>query len=1617
MENVLYNNKYRALEMLYTNSVLTAYLGEDTTTGMKVMIKLINPAVVTRYEIDKICFAGEAKTISSFDHPNIVKLYSYEDTPGSFCLITEYFESVLLSQHLKVGIPFDVNTALDLITQLASAVKYAHDKGILHRNLKANNICLISKGDSYSVKIFDFGMSYIIDYLSCASKNVDANFGYMAPESAGLLDRKVSQCSDLYSLGILMYQMLTGVLPFHADTIDNMVYQHVAVTPQSPELINPDIPADISNIVMKLINKDPDLRYQTANELISDIDRYKFCSMANLPSTGDNLLQNLDERSRRLSRKPELSSIRSLYSKALSARGSFCIVRGSLGCGKSDLFENLYNELEENNIPFFRTRFLSHNSMTPFCGIQDILNHYMEIYQTYDKKYQITERNRLARTLSGLTDIVFRINPDMKKVLPASFALPTLEGFKEQQRSIMMLASFLMSLYENTPFVLSFEDLHYADSASLSLLNEIADSVSNHKVFVICSYRDEELEETTSLDSFLSELKNHSVFDEISLKPLSESRMCEYLSDLLSLPKEKCRTLSAYMVEKTDGNPYFTVNLLRSMLEDGIITVYSDSLDQNWDRLRSINTEQDLTQIILRRMSQLPEDAISFFRVAAVIGAEFSMSLLLYVTDLTQEDVNDWLSQAVSMQFIYHSSTRDLMSFAHVQIHNAFLAGLSPERKAELHYHIAKAIETKNVNPDKEIYRLIYHFTQANDNTNLRKYILKAADSAKNANALEEAITYYSKAVELIEIEGKRNSAEWIDAKHALTELNITVGHYTVAISYANELLPIMTDPLEKAQLLKYIGLGYFRQSRFKECERTLLSALEQLGEHFPRTSTMLSVQTAIARVYRMLSVKKAGTDITPKAKHNKDTLKAILSIFEILGWVYAYTDQAKFRYTVLSMYAYANSELGPSKELAAAASGLSIYHTMRSERKSAENMQLLALGIRRSLKDDYGIARSLFFFGIIYMCRSEYKQSIKYLVEASESFRKIGDIWELNNLTNFLAISYCLAGEFENCQKVLLPNIERLSKLHDMHGLCLAYATLIRCYTCMGSYPNAMEAAKRSLPLFTDLDSPFALTVLNLNYGILLCETGKYEKARQYLDIAKELYEKNRFIKELTSSLYAYLAICHINILKTNRSGMAKNEISSKEIEICELTDKCIKETKGLPNQLLSAYIALAQCNITIEKFGRAEGAFKRGLEIAIAGENKYETAKLHYEYGLYLLDKHKTEAARYHIFEAYMTFSSISSLVLLKETENLISTKYKDDFSDNTLLANVADRRNRMNIDRKINTLLRLGERLTSTLELEELQHKVLQDAVELVGAERGILFLYPEVGEKHLYIASLFNLNNFDCNTYDWMLEEVEKTKQPIVINDVQSDEYRRHYTIMVRYGIKSVMAMPMFVRGKLFGVIYLDSRLTRNIFSSEYIETMGFIANQAGAPIENARLYHRAITDALTGIYGRSYLDNLIIDKTSSHDNIKLSAIMIDIDFFKKCNDTYGHPFGDKVLKQVASIMKKVVGDSGAPCRYGGEEFLILLDSDDADFAIKIAENIRTMVENTTIPFSEADKIVQVSVTISLGISIWRPGMERIDLIENADKALYFAKHNGKNQAILWDEENKKLTEGN
>lgn len=1621
LEKTVLFDKYRIIQQLDKTNFVTVYLGEHLHTSEYVLIQMMNPFTITKLESERARFLKEMKVIRNFEHPSLLRVYDAGEYDDTICIVFEYFDGIPLNRYIEQNKTLDIKTALNIAEQIATGLRYAQSFNVLHRTLRTPSILILEQDGEVLVKVMDFAIAYIIEYSSFANTDIDYSFGFLAPETTGVLDRPVDQRSDLYSLGIILYQMVTGCLPFHSDTMDNMVYKHLAVPVKAPSDINSKVPTDVSNIITKLISKDPDLRYSTANEFISDIDKFMSDSEFGHLISDNDILHGFNRKAKMYSRHKELTQLKEKVEESFETEGHFILVHGTSGSGKSDLMNNLYQDLTKHGTVALRCSFKSQYKMTPYSAFQQLLSEFATIYSTYERKYQITEKNRLSQIIGGLTDTVTRISPIMSSVLTEAVSLPHLDDYKEQQRSYMLLSTFMLSLLrDEKPYCIMFDDMQHADSSSLSLICEMAERVSSHKVAIVVTMRDfESPEENPLLASVVNRLKSCAGFFDLPLKPFNETRMCEYLSEILNLPRQECNILTTYMIEKTDGNPYYTINVLRSMLEDGVITIANRTIEHDWDKLRSVNSEHDVISIIMRKMELLDEDAVNLLEIAAVIGYEFPLELLSYITDVKVNDMLPWIDHAVSMQFInYASARKTLISFAHKQIYEVFLSRISPAREKELHYWIAKGIEAKySGETSQHLYRLVYHFLMADDVKGMRKYCLDAAHLAESSNANEEAISYYRQALDLMGTRSSSNMTSWIAIKKSLINLNLTTGHFNDALQIANELLPLIEDRLEKAKLYKNIGIGHFRQGNFRDCIMNLMTALKSLEFKFPSSETEMGLMLHSLKANVKFSsgsdiTKSRSTSLSDAMRRDNDISeddKVIVSILETLIWVYAYTNKTSFNYTLLRLYTYAIKKFGNSPELGFGASALVIYYGLNNEKKKAKLAQSMTLTLRKSIGDKFGYARSLFISGIFSIMESDHTKAVKYLQEALDVFREIGDMWEINNIYIYLGMAYYMSGRFEEGREVCENSIALSKKLNDKFTLLISSSLNVGCLACRGNFSLAEAAAESTARLNDELPIPFAQCFYRNMVGVLKLEQGKFESAEKHLNIAQNFIDTIRFVETPMLSVTAHLAIAKISLFQNERNSLLQEMRVRQEAYLKTLCLQAMSDSRPYPCFRIPAYRACAKYAYMTNKAKKADDYYKEGIILASETQNLFDNALIHYEYGIFLLDQHRTEESRYNIFDAYMNFSSLNASVYIKKCEELITSRYADNFISNSLMADISSKQNRMNVDRKVNTLLRMGERLTSTLEIDELQNKILQDAVELAGAERGILFLYPEIGEKKLYVASIFNTGNFDSYSYDWILEDVELTNQPVVINDVQSDEFRKNYSQMVRYGIKSVMAMPMFVRGKLYGVIYLDSRLVRGIFSNEYMETIGFIANQSGAPIENARLYHRAITDGLTQLYGRSYLDNLIIDKTNDAAKSKLSALMLDVDFFKKCNDTYGHQFGDEVLKQVASIMKKITGNKGTACRYGGEEFVILLDSNNSETAISVAEKIRQTIETTSVPFNEGSKVTLVSITVSIGVSIWDPKMERVELIEHADKALYAAKNGGRNQVILWSKD--------
>src|SRR5215831_445201 len=266
--NTLFDGRYRIVRKLGTGGMANVYLAEDEVLGRRVAIKILNDRHAGDDQFVER-FRREAKNAASLSHPNIVSIYDRGEAEGTYYIAMEYLDGRSLKELIVARGPAPVNVAVDYTRQILQALRFAHRHGIVHRDIKPHNVLVDAEG---RVKVTDFGIARAGTSQMTEAGSIVGTAQYLSPEQAR--GSAVDQRSDVYSLGIVLYELLTGAVPFNGDTPVEIAMKHLSSVPEPPSAKRPDIPHDLDLIVMRALAKDPDDRYQSAEEMDADLERF-----------------------------------------------------------------------------------------------------------------------------------------------------------------------------------------------------------------------------------------------------------------------------------------------------------------------------------------------------------------------------------------------------------------------------------------------------------------------------------------------------------------------------------------------------------------------------------------------------------------------------------------------------------------------------------------------------------------------------------------------------------------------------------------------------------------------------------------------------------------------------------------------------------------------------------------------------------------------------------------------------------------------------------------------------------------------------------------------------------------------------------------------------------------------------------------------------------------------------------------------------------------------------------------------------------------------------------------------------------------------------------------------
>lgn len=1435
----LIDNRYKVIERMGEGGMSVIWLAQDTKADEQLVIKVLKEESTSQRVEDVIRFRREASAIAKLLHKNIVRTFAIGEYNGSSYIVMELIKGKSLSSLLEEKAFFTHKQIVEMISGVCSALEYVHGLGVIHRDLKPGNIMIVP-GDgseterSFIPKLIDFGLAELREFSHRRQEEIVGTFSYMSPEQSGITGKPVDERSDLYSLGVLFYQLLTGELPFRGKDISQLLHQQVAKAPDPPGKLKEDIPKVLEEIVLKLLKKEQEERYQSAKGLSADLKRYQEGETDFVLGKEDRLVR-LAFRTRLIGREEEISKLKDLLNQTGRGKGRVCLIRGKAGSGKTRLAEELRGYVYGKRGIFVRGRCFDQENKIPYQPFKEALDEYIHTIQKMKEEERERVIGRVKEGVGEWGEIVVRLNPLMKEILGDVPPLVQLQSDRETKRFLMICSRLFRNLgHPENPVVVLLDDLQWSDEGSLLLLGEIVKDIGRSPLLIVGTYREDELTSTHSLMRLKREAEERGLpLEEIPVRPFDYPCMNRLVANLLFEDEGNTKEISRYLLEKSRGNPFFAIETLRLLVDQKVVFHQKGCWVTNLQRLGEIEISPTILDIVIRRIALLEETEISLLSYAAVIGREFELELLFGLTELRKEKVVSIVDRAIELQLLERSlGERGKVLFVHDRIKDAFYQKIGRKKRAQLHLEIAKAIEGKN----REglfgvIFDLAHHYTEGGDKDKSLEYALPAAQRAKEGYANEEAIRYFTLAKGLLEEKGGKGSKEWIETAEGLGEVYLRIVKSDDAIEVLNEILPFKVENIEKARVYKQLSAAYFKKGDWHNCEVQGRAGLRLLGEYFPITKAGVVLGLAKELFVHILHSLFPRIFDLREGRQADEKYPLMMWIYYSLIWMYVLSDTDNFLRCVLRILNIAERRIGRSKELGMSIGAYASVCMAIPLFKRALRYHEKGLRLKEELGDEWGVAQSLQIIGFYYLWKGEYEKSIHYSQESLDRFRKIGDTREMEISLHGLYSNYFYSSDYRRGIDLVYRRLEITQDIIEYYGISNSKEWLSRFYIEMGEYAKAEENAKKSLALSEEREILLMSCVANINLGYLNLERGNPHDAIQFLEKAKILNETNSFVKDFVVFLYTYLAEASIMKYLLEEKDIPARE---KRLGLKKIKKACrdaLGQTKSWKNHYGGALRVQGKYYALIGKKRRAEKLFLRSIEQCRKLDRKYEQAKGYYEYGKYFDLKGEKTKAKECWLKAYEIFKKIDSKIYRKRTEELIGLK-----EESASLQRLMDKR-------RLSSVIEISQYIGLLSDLDDLVDRIMEKAIEVSGAQRGYLFIRNSETDK-LELRSPRDISSSEVPVYSkHIVDEVYNSGAPVITTNAEMDEKYSGYQSIRDFGLKSILCVPMKYQKKIIGVCYLDNPVVSSVFTQEDAEVLNVFIAQAAIAIENSSLYQK------------------------------------------------------------------------------------------------------------------------------------------------------------------------------
>jgi len=1085
----LQNGRYAILKKLGEGGKGIVYKARDTVLNRVVAIKVLKGAVPSEDAYSR--FIREAQAIAKLNHPNIVSIYDVSKEDEKQFFVFEFVDGMSLRDLMKTypDGKCDMQTVLRVSIDICNALQYAHSQGVLHRDIKPENILITEEG---TAKLMDFGLAKMLGQTSITQEGmIVGTVAYVAPEIA--LGKGSDARSDLYSLGAVFYETVTGRPPFQGEDPVKVIFSHIHDYPVSPIRLNPKVPQALAECIMKLLEKEPGKRYQSAADLLKALREIAegFLREVLVPSKPSIVVPSprpsAVKEVQLVDRVEELGVLREAVDRAVRGEGGVAFLHGEAGIGKTRLARELgaYARLRGMQVLSGRCPALFRmDGVPPYVLWKEVIKNYLEVCSP----------EQLYRVIGFYPSEVSMLVPELSQKLRTIPQSLPISPEHERDRLFEAVSQFVTNISKEAPLLVVLDDLQWTDQSSLLLLHYLARGVYKESLFLLGTYRDTDIDQRHPLSPVLTELNRERLLQSVPLKRMSFNDTSEMVKQILEqddVPREFCELV----YDRTRGNPFFVEEVIKSLKEEEII--YREGNKWRIKEVSRIEFPATVKDVIKARIGRLDDECQNVLTMASFVGNDFTCEALCGVTVTEEDKLLELLDRMLKTGLIKERVIRgeSICSFADVIVRDVVHEEVSPFRHKRLHGTVGFALEkvyAKKI--DEHFGELALHFLESGDNEKALDYFLKAGEKAVKVYANGEATSYFQHALKLLEEE----EGELRQKGHVLEKLGDIkkiVGENEACMKYWNDALVLWKQLDEKGKTARL--------------HRKMANVLwEKMGD-------------------------------TEKAtKHHEEALKILETEPESVELASLYEDMARMYFRTESMakaLPWAEKALELAKKLnhleTIADSYLTLGLIILSSgdwKKAIEcNERALKIALDNGYMETAIRAYNNLTFALPY---EECERGLECLEKGFELARKAGVIFWISWIGTNLARWYLSMGNMNKAIPLAEESVALDRKAGNKTHLSISLSTLGFIYQILGEWDKSEQYYREALSNSQRLKDLGSIATSLGHLGWLYYDKEEYTKAREFFEKWYDIVGKaGAKISQMWSSMFVVFAYAEL--------------------------------------------------------------------------------------------------------------------------------------------------------------------------------------------------------------------------------------------------------------------------------------------------------------------------------------------------------------------------------------------------------------------------------------------------------------------------------------------------------